>query len=158
MPLSRAVKPVWQTDVRAFIAVTLPAAAITHVTVLSAITSLLWPRASEVRLRSLQSYNPYRQARSTDPAVVRHLLLSRSIATITLSEPDWEVQLVAAFEAQGTVRLAAETRQSARFRNVLVQLVATPISVGVLQFFPAVERVERAGGRICVTLTLREQV
>ena len=145
-------------DVRAFLAATLPAAAITHVTVLSAITSLLWPRANEVRLRSLQSYNPYRQARSTDPAVVRHLLLNRKITMVTFNDPGWEAQLVAAFEAQGTLCLIAEAGQSARFRIKLIQLVATPVSVGVLQFFPAIERVERAGGKIFVTLTLREQV
>ena len=144
--------------VSAFLAATLPAAAITHVTVLSAITSMLWPRANEVRQRSLQSYNPYRQTRSTDPAVVRHLLLSRAIATITFNDPDWKARLVAAFEAQGTVRLVAEAGQSALFRNALVQLVAAPISVGFLQFFPAIERVERTGGRIFVTFTLREQV
>ncbi len=146
------------TSVRAFLAATLPAAAIAHVTVLSAITSLLWPRASEVRQRILQSYNPFRQARSTDPAIVRHVLLSREIASIALTDPDWEAQLVAAFEAQGTARIFAEAGQAPRFRNALVRLAATPISVGVLQFFPAVERVERADGRIFVTLTLREQV
>lgn len=144
--------------VRAFLAATLPATAITHVTVLSAITSLLWPRANEVRLRSLQSYNPYRQVRSTDPAVVRHLLLTREIETIKFNDLDWEVRLAAAFEAQGTVRLVAEADQLAHFRSALVQLVATPVSVGVLQFFPAVERVERAAGRVLVTFTLREQV
>lgn len=144
--------------VRAFLAATLPAAAITHLTVLSAITSMLWPRANEVRLRALQSYNPFRESRSTDPAVVRHLLLNRTIATITFDDPSWEMQLAAAFEAHGTARLSAEVSQSAQLRSALVQIVTTPVSVGVLQFFPVVERVERAGGRIFMTLTLREQV
>ena len=69
-----------------------------------------------------------------------------------------EAQLVAAFEAKGTARIFAEAGQAPRLRNALVRLAATPISVGVLQFFPAVERVERADGRIFATLTLREQV
>ena len=146
------------TAVRAFLAATLPAAAIGHVTILSAITSLLWPRAAEVRQRALQSYNPFRQSRSTDPAVVRHLLLSRAIATIELSNPEWEAQLASAFEAQGTARLVADASEARLFRAALVQLSATPVSVGVLQFFPAIERVERADGRIFTTLTLREQV
>ena len=50
-------------SVRTFLSATLPAAAIGHVTVLAAVTSLLWPRADEVRQRALQSYNPYRQGR-----------------------------------------------------------------------------------------------
>jgi hypothetical protein len=150
--------PTLSTDVRAFLAATLPAAAIAHVTVLSAITSLLWPRANEVRQRVLQSYNPYRQTRSTDPAVVRHLLLNRAIATIAFSDPGWETQLAAAFERQGTARLVADAGEARQFRAALVRLSATPVSVGVLQFFPAIERVERADGRILATLTLREQV
>jgi len=146
------------TAVRAYLAATLPAAAISHVTVLSAITSLLWPRANEVRQRVLQSYNPFRQARSTDPAVVRHLLLGREITTIAFGAPNWEAELGVAFEAQGTARLAAEADGAGQLRSALVRLSATPVSVGVLQFFPAIERVERSDGQILVTLTLREQV
>ena len=145
-------------SVRTFLSATLPAAAIAHVTVLSAITSLLWPRANEVRQRALQSFNPFRQARSTDPAVVRHLLLNRAIATITFGDTDWQALLIAAFEAQGTARLDCENANTASFRKALVRLAATPVSIGVLQFFPAIERVERADGRMFATLTLREQV
>jgi hypothetical protein len=119
---------------------------------------LLWPRANEVRQRVLQSYNPFRQTRSTDPAVVRHLLLSRVIATIAFSDPDWETQLATAFDAQGTAQLVADAGEARLFRAALVRLSATPVSVGVLQFFPAIERIERADGRIFATLTLREQV
>jgi hypothetical protein len=146
------------STVRAFLTATLPAGAITHVTILSAITSLLWPRANEVRQRVLQSYNPFRQTRSIDPAVVRHLLLNRSIATIAFSDLDWETQLTKAFEARGTARLAADADKAGLFRAALVRLSATPVGVGVLQFFPAIERVERLDGKILTTLTLREQV
>jgi DEAD/DEAH box helicase/Helicase conserved C-terminal domain len=145
-------------SVRTFLSATLPAAAIGYVTVLAAVTSLLWPRADEVRQRALQSYNPYRQGRSTDPAVVRHLLLRRSIATIELNDPEWRAQLGAAFEAQGACRLAASASESAALRQAVIRSVATPVDVGVLQFFPVVERVERAESRILVSLTLREQV
>jgi hypothetical protein len=144
--------------VRHFLVATLPAAAIGHVTILSAITSLLWPRAHEIRQRALQSYNPFRGHRSTDPAIVRHLLLTRSIPTIDLSDADWEVRMTEAFAEQGTGRLKIEAGQAARLRAVLVRIVATPVGVGVLQFFPAVERFERAEGQLYVTLTLREQV
>ncbi|TIP78531.1 MAG: hypothetical protein E5X60_39585, partial [Mesorhizobium sp.] len=40
--------------IRAYLSATLPPGAIGHVTVLAAITSLLWPRANEVRKRVLQ--------------------------------------------------------------------------------------------------------
>jgi hypothetical protein len=146
------------SSIRTFLSATLPAAAIGHVTVLAAVTSLLWPRADEVRQRALQSYNPYREGRSTDPALVRQLLLSRSIPTIELSDPKWRAQIDAAFEARGTCKLAASATDSASLRLALVGVIATPVDIGVLQFFPVVERVERANGRIMVCLTLREQV
>ena len=145
-------------SVRKFLSMTLPAAAIGYVTVLAAMTSLLWPRADEVRQRALQSYNPYRLGRSTDPAVVRHLLLSRSMATIELADPDRHAQLDAAFATQGACRLAASAGEAAALRRATVLLVAMPVDIGVLQFFPVVERVERTDGRILVSLTLREQV
>ena len=150
--------PAIASAVRRFLTATLPAAAVGHVTVLSAITSLLWPRAHEIRQRTLQSYNPFRDLRSTDPAIVRHLLLERSIPTVDLGEPDWDTQLDRAFTEQGTGRLSIAAGEAARLRAVLVRLIATPVGVGMLQFFPAIERFERADGRLYATLTLREQV
>jgi hypothetical protein len=35
-------------------------------------------------------------------------------------------------------------------------LGATPVDVGVLQFFPAIERIERGEDRVLVDLILRE--
>lgn len=145
-------------SIRSFLSATLPAAAIGDITVLAAVTSLLWPRADEVRQRTLQSYNPYRQARSTDPAVVRHLLLTRSTPTIELGDPDWFEQLSNAFESHGVCQLATSTSNTGSLRQAIVFLIATPINIGVLQFFPVVERVDRAAGRILATLTLREQI
>lgn len=144
--------------VRAFLTATLPAAAAGQVSVIAAVTNLLWPRSGEVRQRALQSHNPYREARSTDPAVVRHLLLRQAISTIEIADPDWREQLNAAFVARGTALLAADAGEGAAVRRALVELVASPVDVGVLQFFPAVEGVERSDGRILVGLTLREQV
>ncbi|MCA2411257.1 protein DpdJ [Rhizobium leguminosarum] len=145
-------------SIRSFLSATLPAAAIGNVTVLAAVTSLLWPRADEVRQRTLQSYNPYRQARSTDPAVVRHLLLTRSTPTVELADPDWFEQLSDAFDSHGVCQLATSANNTGSLRQAIVFLVATPINIGVLQFFPVVERVDRASGRILATLTLREQI
>lgn len=144
--------------VRAFLSATLPAAAIGRVTVLSAVTNLLWPRSDEVRQKVLQSYSPYRQGRSADPAVVRHLLLRQAIATIDLAEPYWRDRLLAAFAARGVGRLAANPDQAVTLRQAIVTLVAVPVDVGALQFFPVLERIERADGRVFATLTLREQV
>lgn len=146
------------SSVQSFLAVTLPAAAIGNVTVLAAITSLLWPRAVEVRQRSLQSYNPYRKGRTTDPALVRHLLLTRSTPVVELANSDWFSELSRAFESHGVCQLAASSNEAGSLREAIIFLVATPINIGALQFFPVVERVDRSSGRIVATVTLREQI
>jgi hypothetical protein len=56
------------------------------------------------------------------------------------------------------ILVASSATDSASLRLALVGVIATPVDVGVLQFFPVVERVERANSRIMVCLTLREQV
>jgi hypothetical protein len=144
--------------IRTYLSNTLPAAAASHVTILAAVTSLLWPREAHLRQKVLHSYNPYRQARTTDPALVRHILLTRTVLTVDLADADWQTQFTEALEEQGMCRLAARGADAPLMRAALVRLVATPVDVGCLQFFPIIERVERLEGRILVSLALREQV
>lgn len=142
--------------VRSYLAATLPAGAAASVSVFTAVFGMLWPRESEVRQSILHSYNPYRTSRATDPAVVRELLLRRSVRTVELSTPNWEASLRIAFAEDGACRLAANAAAPRALRAALVRLAATPIDVGVLQFFPVVERIERSGDRIFADLLLRE--
>ncbi|WP_334656614.1 protein DpdJ [Sphingomonas panaciterrae] len=146
----------WSARVRQFLNVSMSATAAAQVGVYSAVVGMLWPREPEVRRTSLQSYHPYRETRETDPAVVRHLLLRRRVKEVELSSSQWRKQLLAALEEEGGCRLVALPDQARALRAALVQLGATPVDVGVLQFFPAVERVERGAQRIQVDLVLRE--
>jgi hypothetical protein len=86
------------------------------------------------------------------------MVLTRSTPTVELSAPDWFAQLTHAFETHGVCQLAAASENAGALREAMVVLAATPINVGVLQFFPVVERIDRASGRILSTLTLREQI
>ena len=144
-------------DVNTFLA-QVPGIGTARVSVIAAVTNLLWPRASEIRQRSLQSYNPYRDARVTDPALVRSLLLSEAMPAVNFDDPSWRTALGVALEDFGCVRLVAGSSSASNLRSTLVTLLATPVDVGFLQFFPAVERVERLDGNISVSLVLREQV
>lgn len=146
------------TRVHDFLGAALPSGGADRVTIIGTVTNLLWPREAEVRLKALQSYNPYRQGRTTDPGVVRHLFMRQATPLIDLAAPDWQAGLVAAFQSHGVVRLSAECSNTPALRTAIVQLVATPIDVGVLQFFPTVERFERIELNVVVTLTLREQL
>lgn len=147
---------VWRDRVRAYINANLPGGAAASVSVFAAVFSMLWPRETEVRQASLHSYNPYRTVRATDPAVVRELLLRRTLQTVELSNRGWKEALFAAFAEDGACRLSATGAEARRLRAELVLLGATAVDVGFLQFFPVVERVERREDRILVDLLLRE--
>jgi len=146
----------WQDAIRAYLVTSLTPEAVASTTVLSAVTNLLWPKESEVRRSNLQSYSPYRPSRSLDPAVVRHFLVQKSLKRIELNAPNWRENLVDAFNVAGACRLVAPTDQSVALRAEMVRLSASPVNVGVLQFFPVVVRVEHLGNEISVDLTLRE--
>ncbi|TBO29285.1 DEAD/DEAH box helicase [Aquabacterium lacunae] len=146
----------WRSRVRTYLVANLPGAAAASVSVFAAVLSMLWPRENEVRLSSLRSYNPYRSGRTTDPAVVRQLLLRRTVQIVDLSASDWSTRLYSALAEDGACRVSASAGQTRALREALVLLGVTPVDVGVLQFFPVVERIERAEGRILVDLLLRE--
>ncbi|WP_186098801.1 protein DpdJ [Burkholderia gladioli] len=147
---------VWRDRVRDYLNASLPGNTAANVSVFAAVFSMLWPRETEVRQASLHSYNPYRTSRATDPAVVRELLLRRTLQTVELSTPGWKETLFAAFAEDGACRLSATGAEARRLRAELVLLGAKAVDVGFLQFFPVVERVERREDRILVDLLLRE--
>jgi hypothetical protein len=144
--------------VRDFLSMTLPATAISHVTINAAVATLLWPRETEIRQRVLRPFHPYRQARTTDPGLVRHLLLTGPIPTVDVVNANREKQLQTAFEAHGVCRLRAAASAAADLRHTLVRLAATPVDVGFLQFFPVIDRIDRVEGKMVATLALREHV
>lgn len=152
-----AKDPAITAEIKAFLG-RLPGQGAARVSVIAAVTNLLWPRAGEVRLRSLRSYNPYRGTKTTDPALVRSLLMSAAVTEVDLADNDWNARLEDALERFGTVKLVADSSLSAEFRAALIMLLVTPVDVGFLQFFPAVDRVERLEGKMSATLVLREQV
>jgi hypothetical protein len=146
----------WRGRIRSYLEGAVSSEVATTVSIVSTVTAILWPRESAIRGASLQSYNPYREARCTDPAIVRHFLVGDELVIVEFSSPDWREQLYSAFADRGACRLAVESNEASKLRTALVRLSATPIDVGVLQFFPAVVRIERVGNRILADLTLRE--
>lgn len=119
---------------------------------------LLWPRGIEIRQRALQSYNPFRTRRLTDPALVRGLLLASNIPTVVVGTVDWRSKFAALMAEYATVQLQCASRDEHSLRQAVVELIATPIDVGYLQFFPVVERVERNDSETRATLSLREHI
>lgn len=122
------------------------------------VSGLLWPRGAEIRQRALQSYNPFRRRRFTDPALARALLMAGLAPEVRVEDDGWRGAVSCELARHGTIRLSAKKSASTQLQACLIELAATPIDVAYLQFFATLERFEDEGERIAAILTLREQV
>lgn len=122
-----------------------------------AIYSLLWPRGSAVRARTLTSYNPFAALPEADRHVVLDVL-HRGETQIPLGSPDWRRQVEDALLRNGEVTLIAPSDDAPRLREALMSLVAQPLDVGFLHVYPQVDGVTRVGGTCAVKLRIQEAV
>lgn len=120
------------------------------------LAGFLWPRGPEIRQHALQSHNPYREARFADAALVRVLLFETSSPIVSLETPDWLEAVHTTLRSEGSVRLTTSVGNKVGLRAAILETVATPIDVGPMHLFPAIERVEQDGEDHFVTLVLRE--
>lgn len=118
----------------------------------------LWPRGIEIRQRTLQSYNPFRGRRVTDPALVRALLLRDKNPPIHIDSPNWATCLAQALESAGTACLVGKRASDGLLRSILVRVLCSPVDIGFFQFYPVIERIERTDKETRVSLSLREYV
>jgi hypothetical protein len=152
-----ACDPAFEPRLRAFILATTGANP-TTTDMVGVISSVLWPRAGEVRKHALAGFSPFREHGFTDPALVRELILTDRISEVRLDEPDWLTRLQVELASHGRVRLSArrEAHTEDELRKRLALILAMPINVDYLQFFPSIEDVRRDEAMTAVTLILRE--
>lgn len=143
---------------RDFLLMQIPGTSGNRVERIGLVNGLLWPRGAEVRQRALQSYNPFRRARFTDPGLARSILMAGLAPEVRVEREDWREEIARELAQHGTVRLSASKSESALLHGSLIELAATPIDVSYLQFFATVERFEDEGERLAAIVTLREQV
>lgn len=126
---------------------------------IAVLSGLLWPKGIDIRQRTLQSYNPFRPRRLTDPALIRHLLLNPNLAVIGLPDDgdDWYAQFAHVIAERGIVQLAAPRDADRRVRAAIVWIVSSAVDVGFLQFFPYLERIEKDEHEVRMVFTIREQ-
>jgi hypothetical protein len=147
-----------QARLRAFISAATGAADPTTPDVVGIVSSVLWARPAEVRSHALDGYSPFRERGFTDPAFVRELVLTEHMREIRLGEEGWLVSLQIELAGQGAVRLVAgrDAHEEDAMRAHLARILATPVNVDYLQFFPSIEQVTRTEVATAVTLILRE--
>lgn len=143
---------------RNFLLAQVPGATGTKIERIGLVGGLLWPRGVEIRQRALQSYNPFRRARHTDPGLARAVLMAGLAPEVRVEDQDWRGAVARELALHGTVRLSANKSNSSQLHASLIELAATPIDVDYLQFFATLERFDDEGERLASILTLREQV
>ncbi|MDE2715753.1 MAG: protein DpdJ [Chloroflexota bacterium] len=116
---------------------------------------LLWPRQWEVRTRTLQSYQPFREGGYADPALIRELLMDPGPSPIEFGMVDWDSQFARSLSTGGVVRLRIPPAREEEFSEVVFELLGTPVEVDYLQLYPIISRHEVGEGMI-LTFILKE--
>ena len=124
---------------------------------MKALNSVLWAQGAELRQRALESYHPFRASFTTDPELVRVLLLEEELETVTLNADDWLARTCAVLGQSGRCRLQTGIAHARALRNAVIGLQAQPVDIDYLQFYAVVERYETTAETIAVILGVQEQ-
>lgn len=123
---------------------------------LPALSGVLWARDSEMRARFFDGYSPFRDRGHVDPSLVRHLLFAHRERQVALDDADMHQRVKEALAEWGSVQMVAPRSQEQQLQVGILHLIATPVDMDFLQFFPAVESVRRDHENVWATLILRE--
>jgi hypothetical protein len=123
--------------------------------VVGVLSGVLWAGPSEVRGRSLESHSPFRETGRADPALVR-LVLEGGDEVVSVGTDGWERQLADVLARDGAAQLIGDSQDDGKLAEALCRILATPIDVGYLQFFPSVDRVIQDDPQVALRLVIRE--
>ncbi|MFC1900364.1 protein DpdJ [Chloroflexota bacterium] len=119
------------------------------------ISGLLWPRAGEVSGRTFQSYRQFRNREYTNPSFIRELIVVTGPETIIYQADGWLGNFNTLLADIGMARIWVATEYEAEFHEEIFQILADPVDVDYLQFYPVITEVNRGSG-ITITFVLRE--
>ena len=128
------------------------------VSMIAAIEGLLWTRNFEVRRTELQSYNPYREATFVDPIVIRKMLNETRSIEIPFCVDAMRMDVPEQLRERGIARVIFNADQTKIFQKELAKFLASPIDIGIFQFFPSVDYVERVRDHFCAVIVMKEQI
>ena len=123
------------------------------------LAGILWPNGQEVRRHSLNVYNPYLDHdKWTDPLLIRELLLHQAYVDVRLDDPDWLEKTLTSLGRSETCRLLAPAGIQDNLAEAMTILLAQPVDVGYLQFFPILERIEQDARHVAAVFSLWEEI
>jgi hypothetical protein len=123
-----------------------------------ALGPLLWPRALALHRQILSSWNPFRPAFPSEPALVRSILFDGAHTPVALEEENWWMRFAACLSEDGVARLAAPLTQARLLGEALLETQVQAMHVGHLQLYPVLERIAKNETHMVATFVLREQV
>ena len=124
----------------------------------TALSGLLWPKTDALRREALATWTPFRKLTTPVPQLARAILLESESVAVLLKEDGWREALVRDLSSDGSARLEAPVEEHRRLRHAILELLASPVHVGHLQLYPALERISKEARRITAHFVLREQV
>lgn len=122
------------------------------------LAGLLWPRPHEARRRVFESWSPFRERGFTDQALARELIIAEQSQSVAFGEPEWYAGLRTALRNMNIACLRVDRSDVPSLTSELLRIIAEPVDVGFLQFFPTIEQVRWDGSHLLVTLVLQESI
>jgi hypothetical protein len=144
------------TTLDASLELTIPSRAADRTWRFNAILSLLWPRGSMLRSRSLELWQPYRQLPAPERTLLAERLTSGVTAVELRSADDAPLEAITrSLETRGTATVIGPSRDPVLRRQLLEALVE-PVDVGVLELHPRIVGVRRTPMGPAVELEIPE--
>jgi hypothetical protein len=122
------------------------------------LAGILWQRPAEVRRHTFDSYNPFRKGGYTDPSLIRDLVGFGDVEEVDITLDGWHEKYLDALRNTGFVSLICQHSNQELLHSELIKLIAQPVDVDYLQFYPVVHKIERSDDHESATLILREKV
>ncbi len=128
-----------------------------------ALEGLLWPKTDALRRKALETWTPFRNLITPVPQLVRSILLDSVSVTLSVDEDGWRDALVHTLSSDGSARLEVPIWKSHELKLAIFELLAYPVAVGHLQFYPVLERIskdltDREDRKYIAHFIVREQV
>lgn len=120
------------------------------------LSGILWPQASELRSARKPAWHPYRIVGPVEPGLLRALVEENQHSIVDVAAPDWQEQVVRVLSQHGSVQVSCIDANRAMLSDAIASLATTPIDLGWMQVYAAIERLDASAGLLVATLELRE--
>jgi hypothetical protein len=118
------------------------------------LAGVLWAPEWEVRA-GRDHRGRYSDPGLVEPALLR-VMTRRTGPRVQFGSRDWQELSLVALAESGEVTLMASAPDRERVHGALVELLATPIDAGFLQFYPSIDAVEQSEEGLSIQLVIRE--